>query len=49
MESERDNATSPYRARIAGAGRHLPPTRLTTADLMASTAHRTHVDLERLT
>lgn len=49
MESEDDSARSPYRARIAGAGRHLPPTRLTTSDLMASTAHNTHVDLERLT
>jgi 3-oxoacyl-[acyl-carrier-protein] synthase-3 len=40
---------APYRARIAGAGRHLPATHLTTDELMASTRHRTHIDLERLT
>lgn len=49
MESEHDEARSPFRTRIAGAGRCLPPTRLTTTDLMASTRHHTHVDLERLT
>jgi 3-oxoacyl-[acyl-carrier-protein] synthase-3 len=40
---------SPFRARLASVGRHLPATRLTTADLMASTRHHTHIDLERLT
>lgn len=40
---------APYRARLAGAGRHLPPTHLSTDDLMATTRHRTHIDLERLT
>lgn len=39
----------PYRTRVAGAGRYLPPTRLTTGELMASTAHPTRIDLERLT
>lgn len=38
-----------YGTRLAGAGRHLPRTRLTTVDLMATTRHRTHIDLERLT
>lgn len=36
-------------ARIGGAGRCLPRERLTTDDLMASTRHRTGIDLERLT
>jgi len=34
---------------LAGAGRHLPETHLTTDELMATTRHRTHIDLERLT
>jgi 3-oxoacyl-[acyl-carrier-protein] synthase III len=38
-----------YRARVAAAGRCLPPTHLSTADLMASMRHRTNIDLERLT
>jgi len=44
-----EGSRAPYRARIASAGRHLPPTHLTTDELMASTRHRTHIDLERLT
>ncbi len=40
---------APYVTRIAGAGRHLPETHLTTDELMSSTRHRTHIDLERLT
>src|SRR5947209_8344770 len=40
---------APFVARVAGAGRHLPETRLTTDELMASTRHRTHIDLQRLT
>lgn len=40
---------APHRARIAGVGRTLPPTRLTTAELMRSTRYRTRIDLERLT
>lgn len=40
---------APHVARIAGAGRCLPESRLSTDDLMASTRHRTGIDLERLT
>ncbi|NVN48326.1 3-oxoacyl-[acyl-carrier-protein] synthase III C-terminal domain-containing protein [Mycolicibacterium hippocampi] len=40
---------APYRARLAAAGRHLPATHLSTDDLMATTRHNTHIDLERLT
>jgi 3-oxoacyl-[acyl-carrier-protein] synthase-3 len=46
---EGDGPPAPYRTRLAGAGRHLPTTRLSTDDLMASTHHYTHIDLERLT
>jgi 3-oxoacyl-[acyl-carrier-protein] synthase-3 len=49
MEPNPGSRPAPYRARIAGAGRHLPSTRLTTGELMASTRHRTRIDLERLT
>jgi 3-oxoacyl-[acyl-carrier-protein] synthase-3 len=49
LETQADAVRSPYRARIAGVGRHLPATRLTTDELMASTRHRTRIDLERLT
>lgn len=40
---------APYRARLASVGRQLPATHLTTSELMASTRHHTHIDLERLT
>ena len=40
---------APFRTRVAGAGRHLPTTHLTTDDLMSTTRHHTHIDLERLT
>ncbi|CAM2765312.1 3-oxoacyl-ACP synthase [Mycobacterium intermedium] len=46
---EGDGPPTPFRARLAGAGRHLPSTVLTTDELMSSTRHRTHIDLERLT
>ena len=49
MEGSRDGAQAPFNARLAGAGRHLPATHLTTDDLMSTTRHRTHIDLERLT
>ena len=49
MEGGPDAVRTPYRARLAGAGRQLPNTRLTTDQLMASTRHHTHIDLERLT
>jgi 3-oxoacyl-[acyl-carrier-protein] synthase III len=44
-----DAERAPYVARFASLGRSLPQTRLTTSELMASTRHKTHVDLERLT
>ena len=46
---EGDGPVAPYRTRLAGAGRHLPATHLTTDDLMSTTRHDTHIDLERLT
>src|ERR1700732_4889126 len=49
MDSSEDAGRAPYRARLAAAGRHLPDTRLTTDELMATTRHNTHIDLERLT
>ena len=48
-EKSPNGASAPYTARIASAGRCLPETRLTTDELMASTRHRTRIDLERLT
>ncbi len=49
MEPKAGAPDTPFRARLAGAGRHLPTTHLTTDELMATTRHRTHIDLERLT
>jgi 3-oxoacyl-[acyl-carrier-protein] synthase-3 len=49
MMSEGRSGPALHVARVASVGCHLPATRLTTADLMASTRHRTRVDLERLT
>ncbi|MGV0580903.1 3-oxoacyl-[acyl-carrier-protein] synthase III C-terminal domain-containing protein [Mycolicibacterium elephantis] len=49
VEAARQDDTTPFRARLAGAGRHLPPTRLTTDELMATARHHPHIDLERLT
>jgi 3-oxoacyl-[acyl-carrier-protein] synthase-3 len=49
METDGDGARAPYVSRLAGAGRHLPETHLTTDELMATTRHHTHIDLERLT
>ena len=49
MEPSTGGATALFRTRLAGAGRHLPTTHLTTADLMSTTRHHTHIDLERLT
>ncbi|HAM02467.1 MAG TPA: 3-oxoacyl-ACP synthase [Acidimicrobiaceae bacterium] len=40
---------APGVARIAAVGRALPPARVSTDELMASTRHRTRIDLERLT
>jgi 3-oxoacyl-[acyl-carrier-protein] synthase III len=49
MEPSSGGPDAPFRARLAGAGRHLPTTRLSTDELMSTTRHRTHIDLERLT
>lgn len=49
METAADGAAAPFVARLAGLGRHLPETHLTTDQLMATTRHHTHIDLERLT
>ena len=40
---------APYRSRMAGIGVTIPDRVLTTDALMASTRHRTSIDLERLT
>ena len=49
MEPQGGQDSAPFRTRLAGAGRHLPPTHLSTSELMSSTRHRTRIDLERLT
>ena len=49
MDIADTGAPAPFSTRVAGAGRRLPPTHLTTDELMASTRHHTHIDLERLT
>jgi len=49
MEKSPGAGSAPHVARIESVGRRLPPTRLTTEELMASTRHHTNVDLERLT
>jgi 3-oxoacyl-[acyl-carrier-protein] synthase III len=48
-ERSPDGADAPFVARIAGIGRKLPHTHLTTDELMGSTRHHTRIDLERLT
>ena len=49
MEPSSSGTRMPFRTRVAGAGRCLPRTRLSTAELMSTTRHQTHIDLERLT
>jgi len=49
MDPADGERSAPFRTRLAGAGRHLPATHLTTTELMSTTRHRTHIDLERLT
>jgi 3-oxoacyl-[acyl-carrier-protein] synthase III len=49
MEKSPDGERAPHVARIESIGRRLPATRLASAELMASTRHRTRIDLERLT
>jgi 3-oxoacyl-[acyl-carrier-protein] synthase-3 len=48
-EGSASDGDGPQVARIAGVGRRLPATHLTTAELVGSTRHRTGIDLERLT
>jgi 3-oxoacyl-[acyl-carrier-protein] synthase-3 len=48
-ERSPDGAAAPFTTRLEAAGRCLPESRLTTDELMASTKHRTRIDLERLT
>jgi 3-oxoacyl-[acyl-carrier-protein] synthase-3 len=48
-ETSPGGPAAPYVARVAAIGRHLPAATLTTDELMASTRHRTRIDLERLT
>lgn len=43
------STSAPYTARFESLGVHLPQTRLSTAELMAGTRHRTGIELERLT
>ena len=40
METDGEGARAPFVARLAGAGRHLPETHLTTDELMATTRHQ---------
>ncbi len=49
MDPPDGEPSTPFRTRLAGAGRHLPATHLTTTELMSTTRHHTHIDLERLT
>lgn len=49
MDGADGQRPAPFSTRLAGAGRHLPATHLTTDQLMSTTRHDTHIDLERLT
>jgi 3-oxoacyl-[acyl-carrier-protein] synthase-3 len=49
FEPAPNGTTERYKARVAAVGRTLPPTRLTTDELMASTRRRTKIDLGRYT
>jgi 3-oxoacyl-[acyl-carrier-protein] synthase III len=49
LESSPGDDQAPVVARVAGVGRCLPAAHLSTSELMASTRHRTGIDLERLT
>jgi 3-oxoacyl-[acyl-carrier-protein] synthase-3 len=40
---------APHRSRVAGIGRQLPPTRVSTAELMESTRRGRKIDLQRYT
>jgi 3-oxoacyl-[acyl-carrier-protein] synthase III len=49
MERSPSGEPAPHVARVCAVGRALPSTRVSTEELMASTRHHTHIDLERLT
>jgi len=49
MEQSPDAGHALFGARLASVGRRLPETHRSTEEVMASTSHRTRVDLERLT
>jgi 3-oxoacyl-[acyl-carrier-protein] synthase-3 len=49
VEGSPAGVPSRYRSRLESAGRRVPATVLTTSEIMASTRHRTRIDLERLT
>jgi 3-oxoacyl-[acyl-carrier-protein] synthase-3 len=48
-EGSPNGGQAPFAARLEAVGRRLPESRLTTDELMASTKHKTRIDLERLT
>ena len=49
METSPGDARAPFVARFESIGRKLPEHRVTSDEVMASTRHHTHIDLERLT
>jgi 3-oxoacyl-[acyl-carrier-protein] synthase-3 len=49
MEASPGDAHAPHVARFESIGCRLPERRVTSEEVMASTRHRTHIDLERLT
>jgi 3-oxoacyl-[acyl-carrier-protein] synthase-3 len=49
MEMSPGDERAPFVARFESIGCKLPEYRMTSSEVMASTRHRTHVDLERLT
>jgi 3-oxoacyl-[acyl-carrier-protein] synthase-3 len=49
METSPGDTRAPFVARFESIGRKLPEHRVTSDEVMASTRHHTHIDLERLT
>jgi 3-oxoacyl-[acyl-carrier-protein] synthase III len=49
MEASLGDVRAPHNARFESIGCRLPERRVTSDEIMASTRHRTHIDLERLT
>ena len=47
--ADKSAGDGPYTSRFVGIGASVPEQRVTSDALMATTAHRTHIDLERLT